>query len=129
MSWARPSSFPRDDRCIYASASSHKLVPRGDDPLPTALSRLTVSARTSATNTADVLQTASNHVKGHRWQSDGSAEVPTTPIFPNCFAGGGNNAHVEGMARRLRFVHSALKDASFRYPADASQIYRRVKPD
>lgn len=60
---------------------------------------------TEATYTADALQTASNHAKGHRWQPDGSVEVPITPIFPYRFAGAGNiNAHVEDMARWVRLM-------------------------
>ncbi len=58
-----------------------------------------------ATWSAEALQAAPNHAKGHRWQPDGSVEVSITPIFPYRFGGAGNiNAHVEDMARWVRLL-------------------------
>lgn len=57
--------------------------------------------------TAEALEAAPNHAKGHRWEPTGSVEVPITPIFPYRFAGAGNiNAHVEDMARWVRLMLS-----------------------
>jgi CubicO group peptidase (beta-lactamase class C family) len=63
------------------------------------------------TLTAEALEAAANHAKGHRWRPEGTVEVPITPIFPYQFGGAGNiNAHVEDMARwiRLQLGHGAF---------------------
>src|SRR6266403_5426143 len=53
--------------------------------------------------TAETIEAAPNHAKGHRWTPEGTIEVPFTPIFPYHLAGSGNiNSNIEDMARWVR---------------------------
>ena len=56
-----------------------------------------------STYTAEAIEAAPNHAKGHRWTPEGTIEVPFTPIFPYHLAGSGNiNSNIEDMARWVR---------------------------
>jgi CubicO group peptidase (beta-lactamase class C family) len=56
-----------------------------------------------STYTAEAIEAAPNHAKGHRWTPEGTIEVPFTPIFPYHLAGSGNiNSNIEDMARWAR---------------------------
>ena len=56
-----------------------------------------------STYTAEAIEAAPNHSKGHRWTPEGTIEVPFTPIFPYHLAGSGNiNSNIEDMARWVR---------------------------
>jgi CubicO group peptidase (beta-lactamase class C family) len=56
-----------------------------------------------STYTAEAIEAAPNHAKGHRWTPEGTVEVPFTPIFPYHLAGSGNiNSNIEDMARWVR---------------------------
>ena len=56
-----------------------------------------------STYTAEAIEEAPNHAKGHRWTPEGTTEVPFTPIFPYHLAGSGNiNSNIEDMARWVR---------------------------
>ena len=56
-----------------------------------------------STYTAEAIEAAANHAKGHRWTPEGTIEVPFTPIFPYHLAGAGNiNSNIEDMARWVR---------------------------
>ena len=56
-----------------------------------------------STYTAEAIEAAPNHAKGHRWTPEGTIEVPFTPIFPYHMAGSGNiNSNIEDMARWVR---------------------------
>jgi CubicO group peptidase (beta-lactamase class C family) len=56
-----------------------------------------------STYTAEAIEAAANHAKGHRWTPEGTIEVPFTPIFPYHLAGSGNiNSNIEDMARWVR---------------------------
>jgi CubicO group peptidase (beta-lactamase class C family) len=56
-----------------------------------------------STYTAEAIEAAPNHAKGHRWTPEGTIEVPFTPIFPYALAGAGDiNSTVEDMARWAR---------------------------
>jgi CubicO group peptidase (beta-lactamase class C family) len=53
--------------------------------------------------TAEAIEAAANHAKGHRWTPAGTVEVPFTPIFPYTLVGSGNiNSTIEDMARWVR---------------------------
>ena len=56
-----------------------------------------------STYTAEAIEAAPNHARGHRWTPEGTIEVPFTPIFPYHLAGSGNiNSNIEDMARWVR---------------------------
>jgi CubicO group peptidase (beta-lactamase class C family) len=56
-----------------------------------------------STYTAEAIEAAPNHARGHRWTPEGTIEVPFTPIFPYHLAGSGNiNSNIEDMARWAR---------------------------
>ena len=56
-----------------------------------------------STYTAEAIEAAPNHAKGHRWTPEGTIEVPFTPIFPYHLGGSGNiNSNIEDMARWAR---------------------------
>jgi CubicO group peptidase (beta-lactamase class C family) len=56
-----------------------------------------------STYTAEAIESAPNHAKGHRWTPEGTIEVPFTPIFPYALAGAGDiNSTIEDMARWVR---------------------------
>src|SRR6266481_4643656 len=56
-----------------------------------------------STYTAEAIEAAPNHAKGHRWAPEGTIEVPFTPIFPYHLAGSGDiNSNIEDMARWAR---------------------------
>jgi CubicO group peptidase (beta-lactamase class C family) len=56
-----------------------------------------------SSSTAEAIETAANHAKGHRWTPEGTIEVPFTPIFPYALGGAGDiNSTVEDMARWIR---------------------------
>ena len=56
-----------------------------------------------STYTAEAIEAAPNHAKGHHWTPEGTIEVPFTPIFPYHLAGSGNiNSNIEDMARWIR---------------------------
>lgn len=53
--------------------------------------------------TAEAIEAASNHSRGHRWTPQGSVEVPFTPFFPYAFgAAGAINSTVEDLAPWVR---------------------------
>ena len=53
--------------------------------------------------TAEAIEAAANHAKGHRWTPEGTIEVPFTQIFPYDFGGAGDiNSNIEDMARWVR---------------------------
>ena len=53
--------------------------------------------------TAEAIEAAANHAKGHRWTPEGTIEVPFTPIFPYTLVGRGDiNSTIEDMARWVR---------------------------
>ncbi len=56
-----------------------------------------------STYTAEAIEAAANHAKGHHWTPEGTTEVSFTPIFPYHLAGAGDiNSNVEDMARWVR---------------------------
>jgi CubicO group peptidase (beta-lactamase class C family) len=56
-----------------------------------------------STYTAEAIEAAPNHARGHRWTPEGTIEVPFTPIFPYHLAGSGNiNSNIGDMARWAR---------------------------
>ena len=56
-----------------------------------------------STYTAEAIEAAPNHAKGHRWTPEGTIEVPFTPIFPYALAGAGDiNSTVDDIARWVR---------------------------
>ena len=56
-----------------------------------------------STYSAEAIESAANHAKGHRWTPDGTIEVPFTSIFPYHLSGAGNiNSTLEDMARWVR---------------------------
>ena len=66
---------------------------------------------TESSFTADAIEAAPNHARGHRWTPEGTVEVPFTPLAPYRNAGAGAiNSTVEDMARWLRLQ---LGDGSF----------------
>ena len=53
--------------------------------------------------TAEAIEAAANHAKGHHWTPEGTIEVPFTSIFPYRLGGAGDiNSTVEDMARWIR---------------------------
>jgi CubicO group peptidase (beta-lactamase class C family) len=53
--------------------------------------------------TAEAIESAANHAKGHRWTPEGAIEVPFTQLFPYDFGGAGDiNSTVDDMARWVR---------------------------
>ena len=53
--------------------------------------------------TAEAIEAAVNHAKGHRWTPEGTVEVPFTQLFPYDFGGAGDiNSTIEDMARWVR---------------------------
>ena len=61
--------------------------------------------------TAEAIDAASNHAKGHHWTPSGAIEVPFTSIFPYHLGGAGDiNSTVEDMARWVRLQ---LGDGTF----------------
>ena len=56
-----------------------------------------------STYTAEAIEAAPNHAKGHRWTPEGTIEVPFTPIFPYALAGAGDiNSTVDDIAHWVR---------------------------
>ncbi len=56
-----------------------------------------------STYTAEAIEAAPNHARGHYWTPEGTIEVPFTPIFPYHLVGSGNiNSNIEDMARWAR---------------------------
>jgi len=53
--------------------------------------------------TAEAIEAAANHAKGHRWTPEGTIEVPFTQLFPYDFGGAGDiNSTIDDMARWVR---------------------------
>jgi CubicO group peptidase (beta-lactamase class C family) len=53
--------------------------------------------------TADAIEAAANHAKGHRWTPEGTIEVPFTQLFPYDFGGAGDiNSTIDDMAGWVR---------------------------
>ena len=53
--------------------------------------------------TAEAIEAAANHARGHRWTPGGTIEVPFTQIFPYDFGGAGDiNSTIEDVARWVR---------------------------
>jgi CubicO group peptidase (beta-lactamase class C family) len=53
--------------------------------------------------TADAIESAANHAKGHRWTPEGVIEVPFTQLFPYDFGGAGDiNSTIDDMANWVR---------------------------
>ena len=53
--------------------------------------------------TAEAIEAAANHAKGHRWTPEGAIEVPFTQLFPYDFGGAGDiNSTIDDMARWVR---------------------------
>ncbi len=53
--------------------------------------------------TAEAIEAAANHAKGHHWTPEGTIEVPFTSIFPYRLGGAGDiNSTVGDMARWIR---------------------------
>jgi CubicO group peptidase (beta-lactamase class C family) len=56
-----------------------------------------------STYTAEAIEAAANHAKGHRWTAKGTTEVPFTRIFPYPLGGAGDiNSNVQDMVRWVR---------------------------
>ena len=56
-----------------------------------------------STYTVEAIEAVPNHAKGYHWTSEGTIEVPFTPIFPYHLAGSGTiNSNIEDMARWVR---------------------------
>jgi len=57
----------------------------------------------STSITAEEIEASTNHAEGHRWTSDGTVEVPFTPIFPYNFVGAGAiNSNIEDLSTWVR---------------------------
>jgi CubicO group peptidase (beta-lactamase class C family) len=69
--------------------------------------------------TADAIESAPNHAKGHRWTPEGAIEVPFTQLFPYDFGGAGDiNSTIDDMANwvRLQLGNGTLEGRRFVSP-------------
>ncbi|QRM30367.1 serine hydrolase [Microvirga sp. VF16] len=58
---------------------------------------------TNSSYTAEAIEAAANHAKGHRWTPDGTIEAPFTQLFPYDFGGAGDiNSTIDDMACWVR---------------------------
>ena len=75
--------------------------------------------------TAEAIEAAANHAKGHRWTPEGAIEVPFTQLFPYDFGGAGDiNSTIDDMARwvRLQLGNGTLRGTPHRL-ARGSGLY------